>query len=132
MVKHVVPREVAEEEITSWLDTKKIYETTRDNNKDNIEILIEGLMRGDLTLSEKGEFTHNLLHPPNEEIRSLTYRSRLNDNMLIGPLTGVKSSDGEGRLLAHVSALTNVSKPILKGLDSADKKIYLAIAVFFL
>jgi hypothetical protein len=135
MVVVKITRDQATAEVTGWLDKKKVYETTRELQKDSIDILIEAVMRGDLKLNpETFVFTHTLLEPEsvNNEIKELTYKPRLNDKMLKPYLNGVKTTDAEGRLLAYVSALTGQVKGVLESLDSADKKIMLSIAVFFL
>lgn len=129
-----VTRDQATEEVNGWLDKKKVYESTREAQKDSIELLIEGIMRGDLILTDKFEFVHKILIPEalDNEVLELTYKPRLNDKMLKPYLNGVKANDAEGRLTAYVSALTSQPKSVLESLDSADKKIMLSIAVFFL
>ncbi len=127
-----VSREKATGEINGWLDKKKVYDSTREAQKDSIDLLIEAMMEGDLVLDEKtNQFTHNLLFPL-DEIKQMTYKARLNDKMLRPHLQGVKSNDAEGRLSAFTAALTSQPKAIIESLDSADKKIMMAIAVFFL
>jgi hypothetical protein len=44
----------------------------------------------------------------------------------------VKSTDADGRLLAHVAALTGKNKEIINKMDSSDYAIASAIAMFFL
>lgn len=138
-----IAREVAQEDVNSWLDKKKVFAATRERYEDHIETLIEAIMEGALILDAEAkdasgektfEFTHNLLWPIKGEqpIETLKYKSRLNDKQLQPYLKGVKSDDADGRLLAHVAALTGTARGILVNLDSADKRISLAIAVFFL
>lgn len=134
MAGNKVTHEVAVEEIEGWLDYKKIYNSTREENKSSIDLLTEAMEVGDLTLNADHEFVHKLLVPEalSNEIQELKYRARLNDNMLKPHLQGVKATDADGRLLAHVAALTNQPKNVLSKLDSSDKKIMMSIAVFFL
>ncbi len=134
MIKNqAVDKETATKEIESWLDKKKVYEVTRESQKDSIDILIEGIMNGDLSLDEKtNEFIHKLLVPDSAGITEMKYRARLNDAMLRPYLNGVKSGDADGRLLAYTAALTQQPKNILSALDTADKKIMMSIAIFFL
>lgn len=127
-----VTRDAATIEITGWLDKKKIYESTREAQKDSVDLLIDAMVNGDLTLDQTtNELTHKLLFPL-EDVKILKYRARLNDSILRPHLVGVKPSDADGRLLAHTAALTNEAKGILSQLDSADKKIMMSIAIFFL
>jgi hypothetical protein len=130
-----IAREVAIEEIDSWLDKKKVYESTRETHKDSIDVLIDAVVNGDLTLDEKtNELRHKLLFPDavNNAITELVYKPRLNDQLVRPHLNGIKNNDGDGRLIAHTAALTSQSKNILSQLDSADKKIMMSIVVFFL
>jgi len=132
--KKVVTREQATLEVNSWLDKKKVYESTRESQKDSIDLLIEAMVNGDLKLDPDFNFIHKLLVPEvlNGEVAELKYKLRLNDKMLKPCMNGVKSNDADGRLTAYISALTGQVKGILEGLDTADKKIALSIAVFFL
>lgn len=132
-VKLVIDRDTATQEIESWLNKKKVYDSTREAHKDSIDLLIEAMMAGDLTLdSTTNEFTHRLLFPEGAGITEMKYRARLNDVMLRPYLNGVKGGDADGRLLAYTAALTQQPKNILSALDTADKKIMMSIAIFFL
>jgi hypothetical protein len=132
-----IVREVAEAEINKWLDYKKVFASVREKNKDSVELLIEGIMNGTLTLNEGHQITHQLLVPLTGEggettVTSLTYKPRLNDKMLQSHMKGVANDDGDMRLLAIISALTGSMKGIVINLDSVDKKIAVAIAIFFI
>lgn len=126
----VVTREVAIVEIDKWLDQKKVYPSTRETCKAEIELLVDAMVEGDLTLDGKS-FKHKLLFPL-EDVTELTYKSRLNDAMVKPHMQGVKAGDGDGRLAAHTAALTSQPKRLIESLDSADKKIMMSIMVFFL
>lgn len=131
----VVSKEVAEAEVNSWLEKKKIFDSIKEQNRDQIDLLVEAVSNGTLTLDGNTfEFTHKLLHPfgVDEKVTALTYKSRLNDRMLKPKLNGVKANDGDARLLAYIAALTDQPRGILEEMDSLDKKIAMAIAIFFL
>jgi hypothetical protein len=127
-----VSREKATEEINGWLDRKKVYPSTREANEKDLELLIEAMVNGDIVLDEKtNEFTHTLLFPL-EDTKSLKYKGRMNDKMLKPHLNGVSQKSGADMLTAYVAALTSQPKGLIESLDSADKKIAMAITVFFL
>jgi hypothetical protein len=137
MQKEEIAREVAETEIEKWLEVKKIHKSTRESYKDNIDLLIESIMRGDLTYEPKENgFIHKLCHPlDNGEVTTidtLTYKGRLNDKMLNPYTKGIAATDGFARLDAIICALTGQARGIINSLDSIDKKIAMAIAVFFI
>lgn len=122
-------------EVGAWLDYKKIFEKARLDSKESIDLLEDMVQEGVLSFdSESQEITHKLLFPIGEEekVHELVYKPRLNDRMLEPYLKGVKGADADGRLTAYVAALTSQARGVIKILDSQDKKISIAIAVFFL
>lgn len=130
-----VSREIAEAEVNAWLEKKKVFSSTKESSKDSIEVLVDAMCNGVLSLDQQTwNFTHKLLFPFGDQVKveELKYKPRLNDKMLKPYLNGVKASDAEGRLLAYIAALTGQSRAILEELDTADKKIAMAIAIFFL
>jgi hypothetical protein len=135
MDKPKITRELAVEEINSWLDAKKIFESRRENFKDAIETLVEAMQNGVLTLEQGGQFRHTLLFPIQGEgisMTELTYKARLNRKMVNPHLKGVKPGDSEGRMLAHLQALTDAPKNILSVLDHEDERIADSILIFFI
>lgn len=131
----VMTKEMAEQEVNAWLDRKKIFKSIRETNKDYIDTLVDAMCEGVLSLDqETWEWNHTLLFPigENESVKSIKYKPRLNDKMLKPFLNGVKNQDSDGRLLAHVAALTNTPREVLASLDSADKRISMSVAIFFL
>lgn len=127
--------EKATKEVNAWLDAKKIMQNTRDSNEDSTQLLIDAMVEGLITIDDKSNvITHNLNFPigEGEEIKKLEYRPRLSDRLLEPYLKGVKPTDSDGRLTAYICALTQNSRGIIRNMDSVDKKISLAIAVFFL
>lgn len=127
-----INKEIATAEINQWLDKKKVLESKREFYKDHIEILIEALCEGLLTVGEDGTITQILSFPLEEaQITELKFKPRLNRKMVTPHLNGVKASDGDGRILAYMSALTGQSKNILNTLDFEDSRISDSIVVFF-
>lgn len=129
-----INREQASKEVKAWLDYKRVFERTRESNQDSIEFMEDMVCEGVLTIDAKSfEITHNLLFPlgESEDVKSLKYKSRINDKMLDPKLKGVKSNDANGMMTAYVAALTDENSGVIKGMDSQDKKVSMAIAVFF-
>jgi hypothetical protein len=131
-----IKREVAEAEVESWLDKKKVFQETRDRYKDHIEIMIEAIMNGVLFLNQDSfEWTHSLLFPlgddGKEQITELKYRCRVNEKLVLPHTRGLKSDDADGRFNALIAAVTSESKGVIVSLDSADKRIATSIGVFF-
>lgn len=136
MDKEKITREIAEGDVNRWLDTKKVLPSTRRLYEDFIESMIDGVMGGILIIEEDCKIKHTLVFPvgSSEEakVTSLTYFFRLNSKMLKPHLNGVKANDGDGRMDAHIAALTNTSREIIAAMDATtDKKLANAIALFF-
>ncbi len=129
-----VSREVAEAEVTAWLDKKKVLQGTRERYKDFTDNLIDAVAEGVLSLDpDTNKFLHKLLFPFGDQIKveSLTYEARLNDKTLQQWMRGVKNDDSEGRMIGVVAALTKTARELLYQMDTADKKIAMSIAIFF-
>lgn len=128
--------EIAEAEVESWLDKKKILPGLRDARREHINQLVECIQEGVLELNtETYEFTHNLLEPfgaGEKMTKTLVYKPRLNDKNLQPWMKGVRGDDAEGRMLGYVAALTSTNRQLLELMDTADKRISMAIAIFFL
>lgn len=132
----VLTREVAEAEINQWLESKKVFPSTIESQKDSIEVLIDAMTMGNLVYGDESkpdaekQFKHILLHPLGD-VTELVYKNRLNDRMLQPFLKGVDPRNSDERLNATIAALTDRARGIIAGLDSIDKKICNAIAIFF-
>lgn len=129
-----VSREQAKQEVESWLDFKKIGEKKRESQEAQIESLVDAVAEGDLVLKEDKTFVQVLKFPTQGDIpiKELEYKPRLSMMNIHSQLEGVKSSDGDGRVLAYVAALTGKAKQIIRNLDSEDYNVSQAIAIFFL
>ena len=129
-----VTKEQAQSEVEAWLDYKKIGSKKRESQEAQIETLVDAVAEGDLVLNEDKSFTQKLKFEVGEEIKilELKYRPRLDMSTIHSKLDGVKSSDGDGRVLAYVAALTGQVKSVIKKLDSEDYSVAQSIAIFFL
>lgn len=130
-----VTAEVAQAEVESWLDFKKILPKTREDYSDSVETIQSAIEEGCLVMDpDTHEFRHTLSFPLGEgdEVKHLTFRARLNDKMLSSYMKGVSATDVDERLIAIIAALTQTAKGIIKGLDSTDKRIARSIASFFI
>jgi hypothetical protein len=62
----------------------------------------------------------------------LTFKPRIQVRDVQPALRSLKSGDGDGRIMAYLSALTGESMGILGLMDSSDHSICASIVVFFL
>lgn len=126
--------EVAEAEITKWLDKKKVLPKTRDKHKEHIETLTNAIEEGHLSFDEdSGEFIHKLLFSLGEgAISELRYKCRINHNSMKPNLKGIDPTNVDDRLLALIATLTTQPRGIISALDSVDNDIARSIAIFFI
>lgn len=131
----VISREQAEKEIESWLDTKRIFLSQREENQEQINYLVEAISKGILVLNQESNvLTQTLeyvMEDDGEQITSISYKPRINDLMLKPYMVGVKASDNFAVQNAYIACITEKNKPFISKLDSIDKKIANAIVVFF-
>jgi hypothetical protein len=130
----VIDEAVAQSEIEQWLNFKKIGAVKREAHKDHIKTLVEAIVSGELVLNSNKSFSYTLKFPLEKEkpICALEFKARLSVLDIHTKLQDIKASDGDGRLLAHIAALTGQAKQIIRFLDSEDYNVCCSIAVFFL
>lgn len=127
--------EVAKSDIEAWLDHKKITDKKREAYESNIETLTDAIVDGYLVHNSQDhtlEHTLKFSFGTEMKVEKLTYIPRLNMQRLKPYLTGVKSTDADGRITAYICALTGKAKGIIEQLDSEDLTIAQAVAIFFL
>lgn len=129
-----VSKEVAENEVTSWLDFKKVNQKKRDLYRDNIDTLVDAICDGCLILDENKIFIHKLKFPIGEEeiFSELKYKPRAKVSTIQVCLQNVKATDADGRICGYMAALTGVDRNIIKQQDTEDYEIGRAIVLFFL
>lgn len=130
-----VAREAAEKEINSWLDYKKVSASKRESYKDQIDLLIDAMIEGSLQLNEDTKVLTQVLSEPlgkDGAVKSLDYKPRLKVSSVHNHMKGVKATDADGRVLAHVCALTSTVSELIKDMYTEDYSVSQAIALFFL
>lgn len=132
-----LPEKKAQEEVTKWLDFKKVSESRRDDSKGNIKVLVEAISKGHVILNEDMTLTHKLLFPIEDSkgspaVTELKYKPRIKVETVLHHLQGVKAGDADGRVLATLAAVAGKSRGLLVKMDSEDYSISQAVVVFFL
>lgn len=134
--EHKVDRETATKEIDKWLDEKKVSLTKRESKKDQIESLICGIMDGDLSMTDSGEFEHTLKFPSDTSsaVKKLVYKQRI----LVGDVqhhlknNKIAITDFDGRINCYIQALTGAPYAVITKMETTDYDIMQSIAVFFM
>lgn len=131
----VVPIETAQEEVDKWLDHKKVSQGKREKQKPHIEVLVDAICDGTLTLNSDFSFSHLLKFPIGEgadAVKEIKYKPRISHGEVHVYLQKCKSDDAHGQVLAYIQALTKQPKELLTRLDSEDHAIAQGFAVFFI
>jgi hypothetical protein len=129
-----ISREIAEKEVLTWLDFKKVSEKKREGYKDAIETLNDAVCEGKMIVEADHSLKQILLWPTEGEspMKELTYKPRLKVHEIHSKLDQVKGTSGDARIMAYVSALTTVPMAVIKQLDSEDYNVAQSVAIFFL
>lgn len=129
-----IARDKAQAEIESWLEYKKVGDKKREVGKDYIDLLIDSLAEGDIILKEDKSIEHMLKFPleGEETVSKLVYKPRIKVQTIQAHMNGVKASDGDGRILATIAAISSSPKAIIQKLDTEDYGIATGVAYFFL
>jgi hypothetical protein len=131
-----IAREVAESEVTGWLDEKKVGTKKRELHKEHIENLIDSIMDGILVLKD-GEFIQTLKFPLKGEadsdgVATLKFKQRVKVETVQMHLQGVKANDNYGMINGYIAALTTQPKTLIKAMDTEDYSTAYGIAIFFM
>ncbi len=135
----VINEQTALQEFTEWMDAKKVKAKTREQLQPNIEMLVDCICDGILSIDPStNAITHKLDFPVLDKkgepyMTSLTYKARLTGEEQTQANKSLRPSDPlEMRLLATASALTGKLIAELNKMDTADMKITQAISLFFM
>jgi hypothetical protein len=133
-MENLVNEEVSQQEITNWLDFKRVKPSSRENYKGAIDELANAITEGYLSLDENFNLTLKLIFPITNEISTteLVFKPRVKIGEIQKAMQGTKSDDAQGMILAIVSCLTNKPKQLIKELDVEDYGICQNIALFFI
>jgi hypothetical protein len=134
---NVVDRDTAALDIERWLDQKQIGSRKRESKKDDIENLIFEVIDGNLVVEDDCSLRYKLKFPIIDKngsvvVDELKFKARVCDQEIQSYLKGVKASDAFGIVRAYICALTNTSAGIISKLDTEDKSVADAVALFFM
>lgn len=132
----LVSREVAEKDVSRWLDTRRVSEKKRGEYSANIEDLIEAVSEGRLIVDDSGYLTQKLEFPMGESgsIKELKYHPRITVGDVRQAMNAMsaKSSDADARVISHIAASTKVATNVIQRMDTSDYSLSQAVAIFFL
>jgi len=133
--KDVISLDAATQDVTEWMDLKRMKPRQRESNSETIDELIQDTMSGQLSFDhDKMKVVQHLLFPigKNEDVKTIEYDYRINTGKLNNHLKQVKAADVDGRFLAHITALSGVNSGIVSKMDTEDLSIAKNYALFFI
>lgn len=136
MSKGKIAREVAEEEVKSWLEFRKVKKKKLDENKDDIDVIIDAIVDGVITI-ENNVINQKLTYPlgkegDSESIAVLSFKPRLKVSTVRVCTQGIKSNDNVGIAGGYIAAATGVDRNLINSMDMEDFSVSQSIVIFFL
>jgi hypothetical protein len=124
----VMTEEQAQEEVLNWLNSRKMSRRKRINLKDMIVNVMQAMVDGEVSILD-GRFVQHL-----DADNSLKFNDRLNlgEFKQVCNRNKISDEDGDGRLAAATSVLTNISMAESKKLEGDAKALANSIALFFM
>ena len=128
--------EVAGDDVTRWLDGKRIKPMKREIYQNKISDLIMAVMYGDLQINDDLTITHNLNFPIKDKdgkilFEKLTYTPRLSAAALDQVLNAMTSTTEMANTVAYGAALSGLPIARVWDLETTDINILAAVGVFF-
>lgn len=132
-----VTNEVAAQDFERWLSFKHISDRKREENSQYGAQITEAIQDGVIEVTEDHELKYTLPEPIKDDdggviCKELFFKPRIRVEKLNDKLKAYKPTDADGRVLAHISALTGESAGIIGKMYSDDYKLCEAIVMYFL
>lgn len=133
-----VARPAAELEFNSWLDFKRVKESSRVENQEFGDHIINAIVDGTITIDETTKKMTVKLDFPltddqgHETISELVVKPRLTVKELNEKLNGLKKGNSVDAQPAYIAAITENPIGLIKKLDTQDYSLLINIVVYFL
>lgn len=126
----VLSLELAELEVHKWMEAKKVRESVKTANKDNIEQLVEGFADGLLSLNEETNEITQELQFPIDGLKKLVFKPRLSVSERT-KYTSRAKSDIDSQIVARLAALSGQNSALIAGMDTDDLAVSRSLTSFF-
>ena len=129
--------EEATQAFKEWLyNFRKIKPAIIENDSamlDEIEIIGEEIFNKTVEIQENGELKINLAFPigKNDQVKFLTYKSRIKAGAVAKATMKVKFNDSVGRNNALISAASSEMVAIIEDMDTADQALCSKLIQFY-
>ena len=136
-MSNLVSHDAAQRDIAAWLDLRRVSEKKRSEYESTVNELVEAVESGRIVFfQETGILELKLEFPLGESgsVKSLMFNPRLHVSEVRSAIQtlGVKTGDGDGRLVAYIAAATKQPSGVILKMDTADHSLAGSIALFFM
>jgi len=132
-----VSNELAVNEMTRWLDYKKIKPAKRESNKEQADLIVSCIEEGQIEIDEECNMKFNLNFPIHSDegdvmLASMIFKPRLKVHEISAKMKGVKATDIDARMAAYISASAQINSGQVRNLDTEDFNVAQAVILYFL
>lgn len=133
----VISAEVAQNEVEKWLDLRRVKPSLREKYKDAVQVMVESVCDGSLVLQDNGSLKQTLVFPIETKdgdiaLTELVYKPRFKVKELSMQSQDMNASNSLDITISYVSAVSSVSKSLVKEMDMEDYKVAQCIVTFFM
>lgn len=132
--KQIVNIDTATADVNRWLTCKRISGKRQEKLKENIDELISLVSDGSLVINDDCLIVQELLFPigNNGEVKKLTWKPRLTLVDISRASSASSKFDLQDHIASRIAAATSTPLQLIKNMDTEDKAVSDAIAVFFI
>jgi len=131
----VVDIDTAKQEVTDFLDAKRVRPARREAIQSAIDVMVEGVQYGFLTIEPNVGLTVKLDFPMETSgtpITEIKFSWRVAPDVVQTKMANTKpDQDGNNKLLAIIHAYTTIAPAIVNKLEPSDNSLVRAIACIF-
>lgn len=134
-----INREVAEQEVKGWVKAKgfRASKVEKEDFQESIDLLIDSVMDGLLSVNEDNSLTYKLQYPIQDEdgnnvLESMTFNKRLTVGFFTNKMKSSKAKTQEEKTILMISELTGEPAGLIQKVQMADFTELGVIATFFL
>ena len=138
-IKKTVSAEAATEQISGWLDFKKVPKAKREKEDAEtiIETLTEAVVDGKLEVLENNHLKVHLDFPVEDDegstvLSTIMLKSRITVQAINKAVRTSKAKTPEDKIAVYLSVLSGHPKALIEKVDTTDYALLGAIVVFFL
>lgn len=117
-------------DVTRLLDLKKLFPKRREQLAQAIEVVVEAIQYGYVTINDAGEIEQKLVTPIGG-IEVINYKARVDPLTINKSISALKNPTITSQVMVYKKAYTGLLEMQLQQLDQTDANTCEAISLFF-